>query len=241
MIKKMNKNNSKKVFVRKIFDDVAKKYDLMNDLMSIGLHRFWKKKFIEEIKLKNKKNKILDLGSGTGDIIFELLKQKKMSNSQNQIILSDPNIKMMKESFKKFNDIKKIYCVANYGEELPFKNNQFDLITMSFSLRNTYNLKKTIREIHRVLKRNSQFLCLEFGEIDNPTINQIYQIYSQNIIPKIGSFVTGNQEAYEYLIQSIKDFPKQKKLSNIFKQNGFKNVSFSNFAFGAVAIYSCNK
>ena len=157
MIKKMNKNNSKKVFVRKIFDDVAKKYDLMNDLMSIGLHRFWKKKFIDEIKLKNKKNKILDLGSGTGDIIFELLKQKKMSNSQNQIILSDPNIKMIKESFKKFNDIKKIYCVANYGEELPFKNNQFDLITMSFSLRNTYNLKKTIREIHRVLKRNSQF------------------------------------------------------------------------------------
>ena len=81
MIKKMNKNNSKKVFVRKIFDDVAKKYDLMNDLMSIGFHRFWKKKFIDEINLKNKKNKILDLGSGTGDIIFELLKQKKMSNS----------------------------------------------------------------------------------------------------------------------------------------------------------------
>ena len=140
----MKENNSKKVFVKKIFNDVAKKYDLMNDLMSIGLHRSWKRKFINEIKLKNKKNKILDLGSGTGDIILELIKKNKIVNSQNLIILSDPNIKMIKESFKKFNNAKNIYNVANYGEELPFKSNQFDLVTMSFSLRNTYNLKKTI-------------------------------------------------------------------------------------------------
>ena len=153
----MKENNSKKVFVKKIFNDVAKKYDLMNDLMSIGLHRSWKRKFINEIKLKNKKNKILDLGSGTGDIILELIKKNKIVNSQNLIILSDPNIKMIKESFKKFNNAKNIYNVANYGEELPFKSNQFDLVTMSFSLRNTYNLKKTIKEISRVLKKNSQF------------------------------------------------------------------------------------
>ena len=153
----MKENNSKKVFVKKIFNDVAKKYDLMNDLMSIGLHRSWKRKFINEIKLKNKKNKILDLGSGTGDIILELIKKNKIVNSQNLIILSDPNIKMIKESFKKFNNTKKIYNVANYGEELPFKSNQFDLVTMSFSLRNTYNLKKTIKEINRVLKKTVNF------------------------------------------------------------------------------------
>ena len=237
----MKENNSKKVFVKKIFNDVAKKYDLMNDLMSIGLHRSWKRKFINEIKLKNKKNKILDLGSGTGDIILELIKKNKIVNSENLIILSDPNIKMIKESFKKFNNAKNIYNVANYGEELPFKSNQFDLVTMSFSLRNTYNLKKTIKEINRVLKKNSQFLCLEFGKISNPVINEIYQIYSQNFIPKIGSFVAENQDAYEYLIQSIKKFPDQKKLSNILKLNGFKNVSFKNLAFGIVAIYVCNK
>ena len=188
-----------------------------------------------------KKNQILDLGSGTGDIIVELLKQKKILNSRNEIIISDPNIKMIRQSAKKFRKIGKISCIANYGEELPFKNNQFDLITMSFSLRNTYNLKKTIKEINRVLKKNSQFLCLEFGKINDPKIDQIYQIYSQNFIPKIGEFVTGNKEAYKYLIQSIKKFPKQEVLSNILQQNGFKNVSFKNLSFGIVTIYSCNK
>ena len=237
----MSINNSKKKTVKEVFDNVANKYDLMNDLMSFGLHRIWKQIFINKIKI-GKKNKILDLGSGTGDIIFEILKkEEKITKRENQIILSDPNIKMIKEAFKKINAIKKVHCIANYAEELPFKNNYFDLVTMSFSLRNTYNLNKTIKEINRVLKKNSKFLCLEFGKIENSKINKIYQFYSEEFIPKLGTFIVGDKKPYEYLIKSIKQFPSQKKVSNLLKKNGFKRVTFTNMLFGIVTIYECNK
>ena len=235
----MEKIFSKKKFVKKIFNEVASKYDLMNDLMSFGLHHIWKKKFINEIKI-NKKNKILDIGSGTGDIFNQILNEKKnIIKEPNQIILSDPSINMIKVAKKKIN--KKVNWIATYAEDLPFKNNEFDLITMSFSLRNVYDLKKSLKEIHRVLKKRGQFLCLEFGKINNPEINQIYKIYSETFIPKLGKLIANNEEAYRYLIESIKKFPNQETLCKILKENKFKNINYSNLSFGSVAIYSCFK
>ena len=233
----MEKIYSKKKFVKKIFNEVASKYDFMNDLMSFGLHHIWKKKFINEIKI-NKKNKILDIGSGTGDIFNQILNEN-IVNQTNQIILSDPNINMIKAGKKKIN--KKINWIATYAENLPFKNNEFDLITMSFSLRNVYDLKKSLKEIHRVLKNGGQFLCLEFGKINNPEINQIYKIYTESFIPKLGKLIANNEEAYTYLIESIKKFPNQETLCKILKNNKFKNINYSNLSFGSVAIYSCFK
>ena len=177
--------------VNKIFQSVANKYDLMNDLMSFGLHRKWKKRFVELIDLNfKKKNIILDVGCGTGDIMFKIINKSKL-NSNYLAYLVDPNMEMMKYGIKKFKK-KNISWVASYGEKLHFKNNMFDLVTMSFSLRNVDNIKITLNEINRVLKKDGQFLCLEFGKIKNVAFNSIYKIYSDNFIPELGEKITGN-------------------------------------------------
>ena len=226
--------------VNKIFYSIADKYDLMNDLMSFGLHRRWKKKFVDLIKLNfKKKNIILDLGCGTGDIISQIKNESKL-NSNYLACLVDPNIKMMKHGIKKIKK-KNVIWIASYGEKLPFKNNKFDLVTMSFSLRNVENIKKTLNEINRVLKKNGQFLCLEFGKIKNLTINSIYKIYSDNFIPELGKKITGNKEAYKYLVESIKEFPSQEEVCKILKLRKFYNINYFNLNFGIATIYSCKK
>ena len=213
----------KKENINKIFESIASKYDLMNDLMSFGLHRNWKKKFIDLIELNlKKKNIILDLGCGTGDIFYEIMK-KPFLNTNYSACLVDPNIEMMNYGIKKLKS-KNLIWLASYGEKLPFKNNTFDLVTMSFSLRNVENINITLNEINRVLKKNGQFLCLEFGKVDNLAINTIYKIYSENLIPMIGKKVTGNKEAYEYLIESIKKFPSQKEICKFLNLKKSKKI-----------------
>ena len=229
----------KKSLVNKVFNEVAENYDLMNDLMSFGLHRSWKKEFIEQIKKKN--TKILDIGSGTGDIVSQILKRKEILNANFKIFLSDPNYKMINEGKKKVINNNKLFWVSNYAENLPFKNNFFDLITMSFSLRNVHNLNKSLSEIKRVLKKNGQFLCLEFGKVENTHINNIYKLYSNLIIPNVGGIVTKSKESYEYLINSIKKFPSQELLIKILKKKGYKRITYKNLSFGIVAIYSSFK
>ena len=230
----------KKENVNKIFQSIADKYDLMNDLMSFGLHRKWKKKFIDllDLNLKNK-NTILDLGCGTGDIFFQINNKFKL-NSNYLACLVDPNIEMMKNGIKKFGK-KNISWIASYGEKLPFKDNKFDVVTMSFSLRNVENIKITLNEINRVLKKNGQFLCLEFGKINNLTINSIYKIYSDNFIPELGKNITGNKKAYKYLVESIKRFPSQEEICKILKLRKFNDINYYNLNFGIAVIYSCRK
>ena len=230
----------KKENVNKIFESVANKYDLMNDLMSFGLHRKWKKKFVDliDLNLKNK-NTILDLGCGTGDIFFQINNKFKL-NSSYLACLVDPNIEMMKQGIKKFKK-KNISWIASYGEKLPFKNNMFDLVTMSFSLRNVDNIKITLNEINRVLKKDGQFLCLEFGKIKNVAINSIYKIYSDNFIPELGEKITGNKEAYKYLVESIKRFPSQEEICKILKLKKFYNIDYYNLNFGVATIFSSKK
>ena len=230
----------KKENINKIFQSIADKYDLMNDLMSFGLHRKWKKKFIDliDLNLKNK-NTILDLGCGTGDIFFQINNKFKL-NSNFFACLVDPNIEMMKHGIKKFKK-KNISWIASYGDKLPFKDNKFDVVTMSFSLRNVENIKITLNEINRVLKRNGQFLCLEFGKINNLTINSIYKIYSDNFIPELGKNITGNKKAYKYLVESIKRFPSQEEICKILKLRKFNDINYYNLNFGIAVIYSCRK
>ena len=230
----------KKEFVNNIFQNIADKYDLMNDLMSFGLHKKWKKEFIEFIDLKNKYNTILDIGCGTGDIALQILDKKNIVNGKIKMFLTDPNIKMINQGIKKL-DKKKITWFTSYAENLPIKNEQFDLVTMSFSLRNVENINKTLKEVKRVLKKNGQFLCLEFGKVDNLILNSIYKKYSENFIPILGQTVTGKKDSYEYLINSIKKFPSQNKLTKILKSKNFYDVKYKNLTFGVVAIYSCKK
>ena len=228
----------KKEKVNKIFESIADKYDLMNDLMSLGLHRTWKKEFVKKINLNKRKNLILDLGCGTGDIFNEI--NNKYKNYKSSIFLVDPNIEMIKLGKKKIKKKNEIW-LNYYGENLPFKNNSFDLVTMSFSLRNVESISKTLFEIKRILKKNGQFICLEFGKVKNLALSSIYKIYSDNFIPKLGKTVTGNEEAYNYLIQSIKRFPSQEKICKILKSKKFNNVKYIDLSFGIVTIYSCKK
>ena len=147
---------------------------------------------------------------------------------------------MMKHGIKKLKK-KNIIWIASYGEKLPFKDNEFDLVTMSFSLRNVENIKITLNEINRVLKKNGQFLCLEFGKIKNLTINSIYKIYSDNFIPELGKNIAGNKDAYKYLIESIKRFPSQEEICKILKLRKFYNINYYNLTFGIAVIYTCKK
>ena len=229
----------KKENINKIFKSVANNYDLMNDLMSFGLHRNWKKKFVDLIKFNSKKNVILDLGCGTGDIFYEIIKKTSI-NSNYLGCLVDPNIEMMNYGIKKLKS-KNLVWLASYGEKLPFKNNSFDLVTMSFSLRNVDNIKITLNEINRVLKKDGQFLCLEFGKIKNLAINSIYKIYSDSFIPELGKKITGNKKAYKYLVESIKRFPSQEEICKILKLRKFYNIDYYNLNFGIAVIYSCRK
>ncbi|MBK47991.1 MAG: bifunctional demethylmenaquinone methyltransferase/2-methoxy-6-polyprenyl-1,4-benzoquinol methylase UbiE [Pelagibacteraceae bacterium] len=229
----------KKEKVNKIFESIANKYDLMNDLMSLGIHRKWKRDLVKHLDLdKNKNNSILDLGCGTGDIISNIIKSKK--NLKFQAYLVDPNIKMIEEGKKKLKQ-KNLIWLSSYGENLPFKNNKFDLVTMAFSLRNVENIKKTLNEVNRVLKKNGQFICLEFGKVKNLAVNSIYKIYSENLIPEIGEKITGNKDAYTYLIESIKKFPSQEEICKILKLKNFYNVKYYELSFGVAVIYSCKK
>jgi len=230
----------KKENINKIFESIADKYDLMNDLMSFGLHRKWKAKFVDLINLDLKKrNFILDLGTGTGDIVYQV--NKKLKQNFNYLTyLVDPNIEMIKQGTRKIKG-KNVMWLASYGERLPFKDNKFDLVTMSFSLRNVRNMKTTLNEVNRVLKKNGQFLCLEFGKIKNLSINSIYKIYSDNFIPELGKNITDNKEAYKYLVESIKRFPAQEEICKILKLRKFYNIDYYNLNFGIAVIYSCRK
>ena len=229
----------KKEKVNKIFESIANKYDLMNDLMSLGIHRKWKRDLVKHLDLdKNKNNSILDLGCGTGDIISNIIKSKKILKFQAYLV--DPNIKMIEEGKKKLKQNNLIW-LSSYGENLPFKNNKFDLVTMAFSLRNVENIKKTLNEVNRVLKKNGQFICLEFGKVKNLAVNSIYKIYSENLIPEIGEKITGNKDAYTYLIESIKKFPSQEEICKILKLKNFYNVKYYELSFGVAVIYSCKK
>ena len=166
--------------------------------------------------------------------------KKPFLNTNYSAYLVDPNIEMMNYGIKKLKS-KNLIWLASYGEKLPFKNNTFDLVTMSFSLRNVENINITLNEINRVLKKNGQFLCLEFGKVDNLAINTIYKIYSENLIPMIGKKVTGNKKAYEYLIESIKKFPSQKEICKLLNLKKFYKINYYNLNFGIAVIYSCRK
>ena len=232
---KTNHKNSERL-VSRVFEDVFNKYDLMNDLMSLGIHRLWKKKFINF--LNPQENTILiDVASGTGDVAKLYLKK---INYKGYVYCVDENEGMLnlnKEKIKK-NTNAKWYC--NNAEKLPFKDNFFDYYTISFGLRNVDNINNALEEAHRVLKPGGRFLCLEFSKVENEILNQFYKIYSKSI-PKIGKFILGKSEPYKYLIDSIDQFYSQKELYDKIKNKNFINASYRNLSGGIVAIHSAWK
>ena len=190
MQQRLQQNNG---LVKKVFNSVFNKYDLMNDIMSFGIHRLWKKELIHILN-PSEKTKLIDVGCGTGDIGKLFL---KATNNNCDILCVDPNKNMIKEGKKNFINLKNVKWRNNYAEELKTYSNYYDYYTISFGLRNTTNLDKSISEAYRVLKKGGRFLCLEFSKIDNSNLNFLYERYSQ-LIPLIGKVVVGEKEPYEY-------------------------------------------
>ena len=222
-----------KRLVKEVFDKVFDKYDLMNDLISLGVHRIWKNDLIKIINPLNNQ-KLIDVGCGTGDIgkLYSDCTEKKTL-----VVSIDPNKKMIEKGKVKLSSYKNIKWKVGCAENLPVPSNYFDFYTISFGLRNTKNLNKSISEAYRVLKKGGKFLCLEFSKIENSNLDKFYNIYCK-LIPKIGKFIVGDEMPYDYLIKSIKKFVNQEELIEIMKKNNFVKCKYRNLSGGIVAIHS---
>ena len=229
---KTHHKNSKRL-VTKVFQDVFDKYDLMNDLMSLGIHRLWKKNFIYWLN-PQKNTTLIDVASGTGDIAKLYLNK---INYKGSVCCVDENKAMLDLNKRKFKVNANVKWFCNSAEKLPFKNNYFDYYTISFGIRNVNNINKSLKEAYRVLKPGGRFLCLEFSKVKSKALNNFYKIYSK-LIPQIGKFIIGKAEPYEYLINSIEEFYSQENFFEQLKKQNFTNVSYRNLSGGIVAIHS---
>ena len=218
--------------VQDVFSSVASNYDTMNDLMSLGMHRLWKKRFVEIADIKNN-DILLDVGSGSGDIANELLKQKLST----KLYLLDLNEEMLAEGKKKFQNHKNIKFIIGNGEKLDFKDNFFDKYIISFCLRNITDYILSIKEAYRVLKPGGKYCCLEFSNPQSSLISNTYKIYKSNVLPFLGDIVAKDKNAYNYLSESIDLFPNQEELKKILISCGFEKVNSINLFNGIVAIH----
>ena len=234
--KKVSKKEKPKL-VNKVFDSVAFRYDLMNDLMSAGLHRLWKDNFIDWLAPR-KNTHLLDVAGGTGDIAFRFINRTK---NQSAVTVIDRNENMLKEGKRRSNAGKvetDLNWVCGDAMKLPFKNEIFDYYTISFGIRNVLDLKKCLSEAYRVLKPGGRIMILEFSKVENQTLSKIYDAFSFNVVPRLGKLIANDAESYQYLIESIRKFPSQEKLANLVTEVGFRQVKYRNLTQGVVAMHS---
>ena len=222
-----------------VFDSVAHNYDLMNDLMSFGIHRLWKKIAVETSGLREDFI-VLDLAGGTGDMVK--LMRSKISN-KGSIILSDINWSMLKEGRNRLIDegVEDVQIAQIDAQYLPFKDNTFDLITIAFGLRNVTDKKAALESILSSLKPGGKLMILEFSRPTNEFFRELYDIFSFEVIPKIGEFVAQSEDSYRYLAESIRMHPTQEELKDLMESVGFSNCNFDDLTNGVVAIHSGKK
>ncbi|MFL1780658.1 Bifunctional demethylmenaquinone methyltransferase/2-methoxy-6-polyprenyl-1,4-benzoquinol methylase UbiE [Candidatus Hepatincolaceae symbiont of Richtersius coronifer] len=220
--------------VKGVFDGVASKYDLMNDLMSLGLHRIWKQRFINLINPQKDKT-LIDIGGGTADIALNFVKL-----GGNQAYVLDINYKMLQIGREKALNSgyeQKLYFIQGDAEALPFKDNSVNICSTAFCIRNVTNINKALEEMYRVLKPGGSFFCLEFSKVNNQSLANLYDMWSFHAIPRIGKLVAKNEEAYQYLVESIRMFPSQEEFAQMIRNVGFKQVAYDNINFGVACIH----
>ena len=219
--------------VNSVFSKVYKKYDLMNDIMSFGVHRLWKEKFITWMN-PHSDSLLIDVASGTGDIA-KLFSKK--NNNSSTITCVEPNNRMFEAGKASSKNFKNIKWIKAHAEKLPIKDNTFDFYSISYGIRNVTDINKTLSEAFRVLKPGGRFMCLEFSKIDNEILNFMYKQYSKTL-PLIGKYIVGTSKPYEYLVNSIDQFYDQNKLIELMTNNGFSNTEYRNLSNGVSAIHS---
>ena len=229
-------SQEKSKMVGNVFDAVSENYDLMNDLMSFGIHRLWKKVAIESSGLRAD-FKVLDLAGGTGDMV-KLMKER--IKEEGLIVLSDINRKMLEEGRDRLIDegIEGINLAQIDAQYLPFRNETFDLVTIAFGLRNVTNKEKALKSILGSLKKGGKLIVLEFSIPTNETFREIYDIFSFEVIPKIGEVIANTEESYRYLAESIRMHPTQDELKELMEKSGFIECNYDNLTNGVVAIHS---
>ena len=225
--------------VNEVFHSVARKYDVMNDLMSAGLHRVWKSAFVDWLSPPKRAGwKALDVAGGTGDIAFRIF---EASGGNADVTVLDINSSMLEvgqdRAIKKGMGERISFVEAN-AEELPFPDQTFDAYTIAFGIRNVPRIDVALSEAFRVLKPGGRFLCLEFSDVDLPILDRVYDAWSFNAIPAIGKAVTGDGESYRYLVESIRKFPDQENFAAMIRKAGFARVSFRNYTGGIAAAHS---
>jgi len=231
----------KQVLVDDVFHSVARRYDLMNDLMSAGLHRAWKDVLVNTVNAPIKSTRpftVLDLAGGTGDIAFRVV---EAGGPATRVTVADINPEMLAvgraRAVERGLDDAIVFTEAN-AEALPFPNRSFDAVTISFGIRNVPRIPAALVEVHRVLKLGGRFLCLEFSTADLPGFAALYDLYSFNVIPALGRVVAGDAESYRYLVESIRRFPRPEIFADMMRAAGFARVSFQQMTGGVVALHS---
>ena len=230
-------NKDEKVsMVAGVFHSVAAQYDVMNDLMSFGIHRLWKRFTIDASGVRPG-NKVLDLAGGTGDLTAKF---SQLVGREGQVVLADINSSMLNVGRDKLRDkglVQNIEYVQANAEYLPFEENSFDIVTIAFGLRNVTDKDKALRSIYSVLKPGGRLLVLEFSKPEHQLLSKAYDFYSFNILPKMGELVAKDGESYQYLAESIRMHPDQSTLKGMMENAGFEQTSFKNLTGGVVALH----
>jgi demethylmenaquinone methyltransferase / 2-methoxy-6-polyprenyl-1,4-benzoquinol methylase len=229
---------AKQTLVDDVFHSVANRYDLMNDLMSGGLHRAWKNALVAAVSPpKNRRFSLLDLAGGTGDVAFRVL---AAGGTATRATVVDINADMLTVGRERAaaRSLDAVSFVEGNAESLPFPDRSFDAVTIAFGIRNVPRIAAALSEAHRVLAIGGRFLCLEFSAVDVPGLDALYDLYSFNVIPALGRFVTGDAEAYRYLVESIRRFPAPESFAGMMRTAGLARVSFRPLTGGVVALHS---
>lgn len=223
----------KQSLVRGVFDSVASKYDVMNDVMSGGLHRIWKRFAVDQLRLR-KGERVLDLASGTGDLIALM---KPLVGETGDVLHTDINAAMLAEGRNRLLDNGVLAATTQCNAEaLPFADNSFDAVTIAFGLRNVTRKEKALSEMHRVLRTGGRALVLEFSK-PNSLLKTPYDWYSFNVLPRMGARIAGDEESYRYLAESIRMHPDQETLKSMFERAGFRRSDYFNLTGGIVATH----
>ena len=229
----------KEKLVDQVFSSVASKYDIMNDIMSFGLHRLWKDALIKKINFKDNL-KIIDMAGGTGDIALRIYNKLNNHYDNFNITIADYNNDMLNIGKNNFIDKNIIDNRINWqvvdGQKTDFPDNSFDIYTIAYGIRNFVDIETGLKEAKRILKPGGQFLCLEFSNVENKFLEKLYDFYSFQIIPRVGGLVTKDKDSYQYFVESIRMFPKPKLFAQMIADAGFTNVKYENLSAGLTTI-----
>ena len=229
----------KQPLVNDVFHKVAKRYDIMNDVMSAGLHRAWKDAMIAALNPPRSEGyRTLDVAGGTGDIAFRIIEASDRKAHSTVLDINGSMLAVGAERAEKKKLSANLDFVEANAEDLPFEANTFDAYTIAFGIRNVPRIDVALKEAYRVLKRGGRLLVLEFSEVEMPLLDRFYDAWSFNAIPKFGKLITGDEAPYQYLVESIRKFPNQKDFATMIKEAGFSRVSFTNYTGGIAALHS---